>query len=223
MDDESNAGVEKEEGAVLDDETDTGVKEDESVSSADSEDGTDWKAEFDKEHERAENYKKAFDQKRQFRKKEAPTSDVEAEEDEARPATVADIRKIVTETNTTSSVDSRLKNLVKDENKRKLVKLYYDTRIRQTGTSDESIQADLQTALDLADAPRLRKTISEVARVNDQEKVPNMQGGGSDRGADKGNHKFSADQVKSLTARATQLGIDPKKYVEQAWKNQAGR
>lgn len=222
MDDESNAGVETTDLEGSDEDTDEGVEADESLSSGDSEDDTDWKAEFEQAAKERDNYKTALDQKRQLRKK-VPTQEIEeGSDEETRPATVADIRKIVTEQTATVSADTILSGMVKDDSKRKLVKLYYETRIRQTGTSDEAIKADLQAALDLADAKRLRKTVSEVARVNGQDKPIPMNGSGSDRGDGKKDHKFSADQVKDLTARAQRIGVDPKKFIAEAWKNQNG-
>lgn len=225
MDDESEAGVETtiEEGSDL--ET-TGVEEDESLSSEDSEDDTDWKAIAEKALADAENYKTALTQKRQLRKK-APTPVAEVEDtdedidddDENRPLTVGDLRKERTQ----EKVDTILAVTVTNPDKRKLVKLFYDTRIRQTGTSDEAIRADIDAALAIAEAPTLRKTSKEFARVAQRDTTPPLGGSGADRSQDRQNHKFSADQVKELTTRAQNLGQDPKKFIEQTWKNQQGR
>lgn len=220
MDDESDAGVDEE---VLGAGDDTGVEEDESLSSDDSQDDTDWKAMADKLKEERDNYKTALDQKRQLRKK-PPTpvvveEDQGTDDDESRPATVADIRKIVVEQNAQSAVDSILSGMVKDPNKREAVKLLYETRIRQTGTSDESIRSDLESALAIAEAPLLRKTSQELARAAQRDTTPSLSGGAADRGPTTRTHKFSADQVKQLTERAKSIGADPEKYIAEAWKN----
>lgn len=227
MDDESDAGVETtiEEGSDLED---TGVEDDESLSSGDSEDDTDWKAIAEKEREKAENYKTALDQKRQLRNKPAPPPVVEDEDDEDdKPLTRRELRKVLQEevapVVAQNRIDSVLEKEVTDPEKRKLVKLYYETRIRQTGTSDEAIHADIDAALAIADAHKLRKTNEELKRVANQSKTRPTAGSGSDKGPDAKNHKFSEDQVKALTARAQATGADPKKFVEQAWKNQQGR
>lgn len=227
MSDELDAGVEEEVLGAGDDE---GVETEESLSSEDSEGDTDWKAEFDRvqadlektEGER-DNYKTALNQKRGLRKK-APTPVVETEEDDSdddenRPATLADIRKERAQ----EKVDATLATMVSDPDKRKLVRLYYDTRIRQTGTSDDAIRSDIDAALAIAEAPKLRKTSKELERAAQRDTTPPLGGSGSDRGKDKQNHKFSADQVKVLTDKAKQLGQDPTKFIEQAWKNQQGR
>lgn len=223
MDDESEAGVETnlEEGSDLEN---TGVEDDESLSSEDSEgDDTDWKALYEKQVLDNGNLKTALDQKRQLRKK-APTPVVETEEedsddDDNKPLTRADLRQ----ERALEKVDSILSATVSDPDKRKLVRLFYDTRIRQTGTSDDAIRADLDAALAIAEAPKLRKTSKELERAAQRDTTPPFGGSSADRGNDKQNHKFSADQVKELTLRAQALGQDPKKFVEQTWKNQQGR
>lgn len=227
MDDESDAGVELDEvGSDLDE----GVEEDESLSSEDSEDDTDWKAVAEKERERAENYKTALTQKRQLRPKRTPEPAAESEEeddDESRPATVADIKRVVAEAvvqpSTQKSIDSVLAEKVKDPSKREAVKAIYEGRIRQTGTSDDAIRADIDAALAIADAHKLRKTGEEMARARQQDTTPPLGGSGSDRGSGKKAHKFSDEQVKDLTERATRLGQDPAKFIAAAWKNQSGK
>lgn len=221
MDDESDAGVETnlEEGSDLEK---TGVEADESLSSEDSEDEIDWKAEYEKANTEREHYKDALDQKRQLRKK-PPTPEVsneeqddETEDDDNKPLTRADLRQ----ERALEKVDSILAATVTDPDKRKLVRLYYDTRIRQTGTSDDAIRADVDAALAIAEAPKLRKTTEELARIANRDNTPPMQGSSTDRGADRQSHKFSAEQVKELTETATRIGAEPAKFIEQAWKNQ---
>lgn len=235
MDDESDAGVEAEEAEEVDGGAaiDTGVEEDESLSSEDSDDDTadveedepDWKAIAEQERVKAENYKKALTQKRQLRKQapkveEPEENDFEEDEDdESRPITLKDLEI----RDAKKTVDSTLSELVKDPEKRKLVKLYYDTRIRQTGTSDDAIRSDLETALDLADVKHLRKTNKEIARTISQDKTPPLGGSGSDRSPAPKGHKFSDEQVRTLTETAKRIGADPKKFIADAYKNQQAR
>lgn len=222
MDDESNAGVEEEEmGADLQD--DEGVEDEESLSSEDSEGDTDWKAIAEKAQTEAENYKKALTQKRQLRTKK-PEPEVEEEtegedDDEDKPLTRSEFLRMQSET----KVDSMLESQVKDPEKRKLVKLYYDTRIRQTGTSDDAIRSDISAALAIADAHKLRKTNEELARSAQRDTTPPLGGSQSDRGGDQKTHKFSDGQIKVLTETAKRLNADPAKFIADAWKNQKGR
>lgn len=218
-----NAGVEADEAGS---DLDTGVKTDESVRSADSQDDTDWKAIAEQERDRAENYKTALTQKRQLRKTPSPVVE-EPEEDDDKPLTRSELRKVLQEEVapivSQNKVESVLESTVKDPEKRKLVKLYYDTRIRQTGTSDEAVRQDIESALAIADAHKYRKAAAEITRAQQKDTTPPISGSGSDRGGDQKNHKFSADQEKVLTATAQRLGQDPKKFIEAAWKNAQGK
>lgn len=217
MEDESTQELNEEVGSDLDE----GVEEDESLSSEDSADDTDWKAEYEKAAEERENYKTALAQKRQLRKKPEPVVEESFEEqaDEDKPLTRSEFLQMQGE----SKANSLLESLVPDSDKRKLVKLYYDTRIRQTGTSDDAIRADLETALDLVDVKKLRKTTSELARAANQDKTPPFGGSSSDRASAGKAHKFSNEQVASLTDSAKRLNADPAKFIAEAWKNQQGR
>lgn len=237
MDDESKQELKEidEEGSDLDTE---GVEENESLSSEDSTDDTDdsedeeidWKAEYDKEHARAENYKTALHQKRQLRKK--PKEEIKVQEDDEvvedeeseddddnKPLTRAEYNQ----REARKTVSSVIAGVVTDPNKRKLVELYYETRIRQTGTSDDAIRRDVQTALDLADARKLRKTAGEMARVINKDETPPLTGSRSDRGAVSRDHKFSPEQVIALTESAKRIGANPEVFIRNAWKNQQAR
>lgn len=216
MDETIEQGIDSGSGAGAD----TGVEE---ASSAGSEDSTDWKALFDKEHERAENYKTAFSQKREFVRKGAADPVVDETEDnkpitrsELRQALQEDIVPIIAQ----NKVDSELEKQVTDPEKRKLVKLYYETRVRQMGTSDDAIRQDISAALAIADAQKLRQASAEITRKQSMQTSPNLSGSSSEPPAQSRNHKFSDQQVASLTARATSLGMDPAKFIEQAWRNQ---
>ena len=189
-----------------------------------NEDGTDYKTLLEEALEREENYKRALQQKRQLRQKPQDPPPSVDDEDDNRPLTRAELKNILHETVTPvlaqSVVDRTLTEITKNPQQRELVKLYYETRVRQTGTSDEDIRNDLQTALDLVEAQKLRKVNSELARKAMSKDQPPLSGSGSDNAPDPKNHKFSDDQVKKLTEIARARGAEPKKFIEQAWKNQ---
>ena len=189
---------------------------------AEQQDETDWKAVAEHERERAENYKKAFTQKRQFVK---AAQEVEEETDEDKPLTRKELRKVLQEEVTPAlsenKVETALKVMVKDPSKREAVRLIYENRIRQTGTSDEAIRQDVEAALSIADAHKLRKVNAELTRKSNMQTQAPLNGSSADRGVDKKNHQFSDAQVKSLTETARRLGADPTKFIEQAWKNQS--
>lgn len=192
-----------------------------------TEDETDYKALLDEALTREENYKKALSAKRQLNGK-SPISGVEPEnedpDDDDKPITKKDLKRVVQEmvpTLTQPTVDSILKEVVKSEEKRKLVKHFYETRIRQTGTSDEDIRFDIANAIDLVDSKKNKKINSELARKNENMSTQTpLSGSSSEQEPKSKNHKFSDAQVKNLTERAKRVGADPKKYIEDAWKNQ---
>lgn len=213
--DKKEAGVEEvAQGAPLE----TEVEVSDSGASAESEDSTDYKALYEKEVTEKENYKNALTQKRQLLNK--PEVEETEEEDEDKPLTRKDLQNILTPALAATKVDSALESIT-DPEKRKLVKFYYENRIRQTGTSDVAIKQDIDAALAIVDAPRLRKVSSELTRKNNMQITPQMSGSNADRGVDKKNHQFSEAQIKALTETARRLGADPQKFIEQTWKNQA--
>lgn len=213
-------GVEKKDQSAL---ADTEVEKDESGASAD--DKTDYKALYEKEAEKAENYKKALTQKRQLRKQPEVVIEEDDSDDEDKPLTRRELEKVLVErimpVVTQNSVESIISGKVKDPEKRKLVKLFYETRIRQTGTSDEDIRRDVDSVLDMVDAPRLRKVSEELIRKKDMtDTTPDLSGSDADRGGDKKTHGYSDEQVKALTERAKRIGADPKKFIDSTWQNE---
>lgn len=214
--DNEEAGVEKQD--LESSEQGTEVEVSDSGASAESEDSTDYKALYEKEVTEKENYKNALTQKRQLRNK--PEVEETEEEDEDKPLTRKDLQQILTPALAQTKVDTALESIT-DPEKRKLVKFFYENRIRQTGTSDVAIKQDIDAALAIVDAPRLRKVSSELTRKNNMQNTPQMSGSNADRGVDKKNHQFSEAQVKALTESARRLGADPQKFIEQTWKNQA--
>ncbi len=215
MPEKENAGVEEiaEQAPAQ-----TEVEKQDSGASAESEDSTDYKALYEKEAEKAENYKTALNQKRQLRNKPA-VEEFEEEADDDRPLTRKDLQAALTPVFAENKVEAAL-SAIKDPEKRKLVKFYYDNRIRQTGTSDEAIKNDVEAALAIADGKRLLKVNAELTRKSNMQSVPSMAGSSSDKDVPAGAHKFTAEQVKSLTATAVRIGADPAKFIEQTWKNQ---
>lgn len=197
--------------------SETEVEVSDSGASAESEDKTDYKALYEKAEEEKENYKNALTQKRQLRNK--PEVEETEDEDELSSKVRKIIREEVTPALAATKVDTALESIT-DPEKRKLVKFYYENRIRQTGTSDVAIKQDIDAALAIVDAPRLRKVSSELTRKNNMQNTPPMSGSNADRGVDKKNHQFSEAQVKALTESARRLGADPQKFIEQTWKNQ---
>lgn len=218
---QSNAGVDSEMGADLD----LGVEEGDSVSSAESEDNTDWKAIAEKAQQEADNYKTALQQKRQLRTR-APESIVEPDEneqDDNRPVTVGEMRQMLQEevlpVVASNKVDAALTSMVSDPEKRKLVKLYYDTRIRQTGTSDDAIRSDIQAAISIADGQKLRKASAEIDRANNNSRALPTGGSSADRGLPSKDHAFSKEQVAQLTEKAKSIGEDPATFIKKTWEN----
>lgn len=216
----SNAGVDSEMGADLD----LGVEEGDSVSSAESEDDTDWKTLYEGAAEERDNYKTALTQKRQLRKP-APESAVEIDEDEdddSKPLTRGEMRQMlqdeVVPIVAQGKVDTALTSMVSDPEKRKLVKLYYDTRIRQTGTSDDAIRSDIQAAIAIADGQKLRKASAEIDRANNNPRALPTGGSSADRGLPSKEHAFSKEQVARLTEQAKAIGADPATFIKKTWE-----
>lgn len=217
----SNAGVDSEMGADLD----LGVEEGDSVSSAESEDDTDWKSLYEGAAVERDNYKTALSQKRQLRKP-APESSVEIDEDEDddnKPLTRGEMRQMLQEevipVVAQGKVDTALTSMVSDPEKRKLVKLYYDTRIRQTGTSDDAIRSDIQAAIAIADGQKLRKASAEIDRANNNARALPTGGSSADRGLPSKDHAFSKEQVARLTETANRIGEDPATFIKKTWQN----
>jgi len=215
MEKTNEAGVKiDDQGAPLD----TGVKAEDSGAPQNQQDNTDWKALYTQAHTEAENYKTALSQKRQIVNKADPVED-------DKPLTRADLQQAVSESVVPiiaqSKVEQELERQVTDPEKRKLVKLYYETRVRQMGTSDDAIRNDISAALAIADAQKLKQASAEIKRKQDMQTSPNLSGSSSEPSQQSKNHKFSDQQVAALTARAKALGMEPTKFIEQTWRNQS--
>lgn len=212
---------------VLDSDTGDGIETVVDTASSDgSEDNTDWKAIAEKETARAENYKKAFSQKREF-VKAGVTDPVVDETDDDKPITRSELARAVAETITpliaVNKVDAELERQVKDPEKRKLVKLYYETRVRQMGTSDDAIREGISDALAIADKQKLQKAASEITRKQNMQTSPPLNGSSSEGPVVTKNNKFSPQQIQALTAKFAGLGMKPdqiKAQIDQTWRNQ---
>lgn len=210
------------------------VKEDAGASAAEK-DETDYKVMYEAAVERETNYKRALSQKRQLHGKppirefaHETEPEVEPEVDDDRPLTRKEFEQVLQERVVPivqrNSVAAVLADQVKDPEKRKLVELLYETRVRQTGTSDEDIRRDIGSAIDMVDAERLRKVNAELMKKRDMEDTtPTTAGSGADRGAERKNHGYSDEQIKALTERARAINADPAKFIENTWKNDPNR
>ncbi len=215
MDENQEAAVDKASGGG----SETVV--DSASSDGSDKDNTDWKSLYETEHDKAENLKKAFTQKREFVK--AGVTEV-VEEDDDKPMKRSEFRKVILDAVTPlvaqNKVEQELEKQVTDPEKRKLVKLYYETRVRQMGTSDDAIRTGISDALAIADKQKLQKASAEITRKQNMQTSPNLSGSSSEGAPVSKNHKFSDQQVAALTARARALGMEPTKFIEQAYKNQ---
>lgn len=156
--------------------------------------------------------------------RERQQEDTDPNEDD-KPLTRKDLREIVEPILGDTKVDTILGNVVKDPAKRAYVRDLYENRIQRTGTSDDAIRSDLETALDLADSKKLRKENSELQRMNDNRTyVPPADGGGGGGGGNRTvakAHEWSPDQEAQLEQRAQAInlsGEQVEKYKEKAWK-----
>lgn len=165
------------------------------------------------------------------RRNRSSEDDVDPEDDE-KPITRKDLREVIEPIIGGSKLDSVLASVVTDPAKRAFVKDLYEHRIQRTGTSEEAIRSDIESALDLAESKKLRIENSEIKRMNENNRVyvpPNNGGGGGGGG---GNplklkaHEWTQAQETVLEQRAQAIGLvgeAVEKYKEKAWQEtQAG-
>lgn len=220
MEENLDAGVETDE---LGSELEEGVEIDASVSSAEGEDDTDWKALAEAESAKAENYRKALDQKRQLRKTPAPV--IEEEDDgEDKPLTRREFEQLLQNTVVplvhASKEDTLLESKISDPAKRAYVKQLLSTRIVRTGTSDSDILNDIEDALSMADRKKTAKTIEELKRLNNNRPPAPAAGPSTEKPLEQKPYKWTAEQARALEAKARVLNIDPEKFKKEAWENQ---
>lgn len=188
---------------------------DSGTSDGTEQDTTDWKA-------IAENYKRAFTEKRDFIKGKK-TQDAD-EDDESKPLTRKDIADIIAQSVaplvTTSREDSLLSQRVIDPAKRVYVKQLLESRIVRTGTSDEDIANDIADAIAMADRKKTEQTIAELKRAADNKPHAPNAGSSMEKPAEQKQYKWTAEQARALEARAKTLGVDPERFKKDAWDNQ---
>lgn len=205
--------------------TDTEVKTNESGASADHEDTTDYKALYEKQRVRADSYKTGLITLKKQVKSQAPIEELDEEEDENKPVTLKDLKLFRQETTllaASSKEDTLLAQKVPNPEKRKLVKLYLDTRIVRTGTSDQDILEDIDFVLSSIDGSKAQTKATELKRAidNDPTKVLANNGSQSDRGVERKPHGWNATQEKELERKAQSLGIkDVEKFKVDSWQN----
>lgn len=216
MDEQPDAAVDNELGGELEQGVDSGLSAPEA-----EQDDTDWKAIAEKERERAENYKKAFTQKREFVKANANIQTEELDED--APLTAKSFNKLLNERVVplvAASKEDSLLSKITDPAKRSYVKQLLESRIVRTGTSDEDIQNDIEAALAIADSKKKDKTISELARAAQNKPLSPSAGSSSETVIEQKAYKWTAQQSSELEKKARNLGIDPEKFKKDAWANQ---
>lgn len=186
----------------------------------------DWKELLRLERERSEkaeserdNYKEGLLSRK--RQEKAQREEGIAGDDDKIATAVQKALEPVVSALTVNKVDQTLATLVADPSKREYVKSLYQTRIQRTGTSDDAIRLDLETALTLANASKFSKENEELKRMSDNRTYvpPNAGGGAQDKSFAQKSHKWSPEQEASLEMRARANGIaDVEKYKALAWQ-----
>lgn len=220
MDESIDAGVEE----VLGAEDETVV--DTTTSDGGEKDDTDWKALAEAAEERAENYKKAFTQKREFVKANQTTHPDDENDD--KPLTRREFEQLLQSTVVplvaTSKEDDLLKEKISDPAKRAYVRQILNSRIVRTGTSDTALASDIKAALAIADSDRNEKTISELKRAAANKPKSPSAGSSSEPSVEQKAYKWTEAEARELEKRAAQLSeggmkIDPEKFKKDAWEN----
>ena len=194
-----DTGVEKDSGAPQD----TEVKKQDSEASAEP----DYKALYEKEKDRAENYKRAFKEKKELREADPKALDSDT------------IRQIIREETAGNKLETMLKEKISDPNQRELARAYYENRIVKSGTSDEAISDDLDFAISAVKGVKAVKEAAELRRAIEN-KAPSTrtEGSSSEKEIDKNN--LSPELKRSLEAKARAVGQEPEKFIAKFLENQ---
>lgn len=184
---------------------------------------TDYKALLEKEIAEKEQWKEsALKNKRLLKKtepiEETPDTGNETEDERIERMAHAVSAKVVT----TVTEDSLLKSKITDPEQRKLVKFYLENKLVRTGTSEEALESDIETALILATGKKAIVENAELKRMkaNDSRVAP-AAGSSVDRGVERKAHQWSPEQEKILTQKAKDLRIDPQKFLTDSWNNRS--
>lgn len=171
----------------------------------------DYESLYNKEHERAESYKRAMLEKKQFRK--MPTEESEAVADD-KPLTRKDLQDILKQ----DAEELILTSRITDPSKRKLVKFYLDNRIKRTGTSDEAITEDIDFAINAIDGNTFRRKNEEIVRSIDN-KPSHISTAGASQERDIDRQTLDPQLKQQLENKARLLGLDPAKFIAEFQKN----
>lgn len=184
---------------------------------------TDYKALLEKEIAEKEQWKESALKNKRLLKKTEPieeTSDTGNETEDERIERMA--HAVSAKVVTTVTEDSLLKSKITDPEQRKLVKFYLENKLVRTGTSEEALESDIETALILATGKKAIVENAELKRMkaNDSRVAP-AAGSSVDRGVERKAHQWSPEQEKILTQKAKDLRIDPQKFLTDSWNNRS--
>lgn len=218
MEFESEEGVE-----AIDQSAPAGGSEEESAASQTEE--TDYKALYEEEVEKSEQWKEAALKNKRLAKEARGTTETSANETEdervTRLASAVSTRVVATVTE-----DSLLKSKVSNPEERKLIKFYLENKLKRTGTSEEALEADIDTAIILARGKKAIIDNAEIKRTlaNDS-RVAATAGSSADRGVDRKPYEWTSEQEAILEKRwksipPTYRG-DLESFKKNAWANRS--
>jgi hypothetical protein len=191
-----------------------GVSEEESAAHQ-----TDYKALYDEEVKKAEQWKEAALKNKRLAKEAKTETSADETEDEKITRLASKVSERVV---TTVTEDSLLKNKITDPEQRKLVKFYLENKIVRTGTSEEALERDIQDAIDFANSKKNAIKSKELERViNNDSRVTPAAGSSADRGVERKPYQWTPEQAKALEQKAKDLRLDPEKFKTEAWNNRS--
>lgn len=118
-------------------------------------------------------------------------------------------------------VEQEIANYTQDPDKSSFIRFHYDNSIVKSGMDAASIRADIQKAIAIADAPRLRIERDEVARVALASKTPSLSssGRGSESEVKINPYGWTPEQIKTINERQQSvMGRDmTEQELTRAW------
>ena len=118
-----------------------------------------------------------------------------------------------------SSLSSILGQITTNPDERKLIQYYYDNRIVKSGVDEDSIRRDLEDSRAMANKHKLEDALDEVRIAKNNRPQGSVASGSSTSGNERKTEFFTAEQKEQLSRTAAQIGIDPKKFIEQTQQN----
>lgn len=119
-------------------------------------------------------------------------------------------------------VDSEIGNYTNDPDKNSLIKFHYDNSVVKTGFDAGSIRSDIQKAIAIADAPRLRIERDEAARASLAKNTPSLSGAGHSSEVEVERHSYgwTPEQIKDINSRhQLSIGRDmTEQELVRAWE-----